>query len=544
MLLPARTPSQYASALAALSVFMAALLLPLSFTGGVMTTPAIQQSLGGSPAALSWLTNGFMLTFGSFLLAAGVTADAIDRKRIFIAGAALFCLSSLLFCLTHNLFLSGVLRALQGLAAAMILASGSAALAQLYDGAQRTRAFSILGTVFGIGLAFGPLLIGFMIDAVGWRGVYALFALLSAGVLLIGLVSLPAAEKSEPRTPDNLGLTLFALLSAGVLLIGLVSLPAAEKSEPRTPDNLGLTLFTLALMLFTASLMVIPVRGFLSLTTLALLIASGGLFVAFVVRCRRVNNPVLELSLLRHPRFVGVLLLPVATCCCYVVLLIIVPLHFMGGEGMSESQSALYLMALTTPMLVFPSVAALLTRWFSPGQVSTAGLMMASVGLLLLGDAFHSNYLPQLVLALILCGAGAALPWGLMDGLAISAVPVAKAGMAAGLFNTVRVAGEGIALAIVSAVLTASNTLTLQSRVHGYAPEVIHRAAGWLGAGNMPQAAALLPDFSLRVLRESYDSAYTLLFSGLAVVTLLCALMIWLTLCRKGGAIQTRNSGS
>ncbi|MDR4669429.1 MFS transporter [Klebsiella pneumoniae] len=510
MLLTARTPSRYASALAALSVFMAALLLPLSFTGGVMTTPAIQQSLGGSPAALSWLTNGFMLTFGSFLLAAGVTADAIDRKRIFIAGAALLCLSSLLFCLTHNLFLSGVLRALQGLAAAMILASGSAALAQLYDGAQRTRAFSILGTVFGIGLAFGPLLIGFMIDAVGWRGVYA----------------------------------LFALLSAGVLLIGLVSLPATEKSEPRTPDNLGLTLFTLALMLFTASLMVIPARGFLSLTTLALLIASGGLFVAFVVRCRRVNNPVLELSLLRHPRFVGVLLLPVATCCCYVVLLIIVPLHFMGGEGMSESQSALYLMALTTPMLVFPSVAALLTRWFSPGQVSTAGLMMASVGLLLLGDAFHSNHLPQLVLALILCGAGAALPWGLMDGLAISAVPVAKAGMAAGLFNTVRVAGEGIALAVVSAVLTASNTLTLQSRVHGYAPEVIRRAAGWLGAGNMPQAAALLPDFSLRVLRESYDSAYTLLFSGLAVVTLLCALMIWLTLCRKGGAIQTRDSGS
>ncbi len=462
MLLPARTPSRYASALAALSVFMAALLLPLSFTGGVMTTPAIQQSLGGSPAALSWLTNGFMLTFRQLFCWPQGWRRMPSTENVFLSPAPrCFCLSSLLFCLTHNLFLSGVLRALQGLAAAMILASGSAALAQLYDGAQRTRAFSILGTVFGVGLAFGPLLIGFMIDAVGWRGVYA----------------------------------LFALLSAGVLLIGLVSLPAAEKSEPQTPDNLGLTLFTLALMLFTASLMVIPARGFLSLTTLALLIASGGLFVAFVVRCRRVNNPVLELSLLRHPRFVGVLLLPVATCCCYVVLLIIVPLHFMGGEGMSESQSALYLMALTTPMLVFPSVAALLTRWFSPGQVSTAGLMMASAGLLLLGDAFHSNHLPQLVLALILCGAGAALPWGLMDGLAISAVPVAKAGMAAGLFNTVRVAGEGIALAIVSAVLTASNTLTLQSRVHGYAPEVIHRAAGWLGAGNMPQAAALLPDF-------------------------------------------------
>ena len=124
-----------------------------------------------------------------------------STENVFLSPALrCFAWSSLLFCLTHNLFLSGVLRALQGLAAAMILASGSAALAQLYDGAQRTRAFSILGTVFGIGLAFGPLLIGFMIDAVGWRGVYALFALLSAGVLLIGLVSLPATEKRAADT--------------------------------------------------------------------------------------------------------------------------------------------------------------------------------------------------------------------------------------------------------------------------------------------------------------------------------------------------------
>ncbi len=202
MLLIARTPSRYASALAALSVFMAALLLPLSFTGGVMTTPRYSSrwaALRCAVVADQWL----YAYFRQLLLAAGVTADAIDRKRIFIAGAALFCLSSLLFCLTHNLFLSGVLRALQGLAAAMILASGSAALARLYDGAQRTRAFSILGTVFGIGLAFGPLLIGFMIDAVGWRGVYALFALLSAGVLLIGLVSLPATEKASRGHPTT-----------------------------------------------------------------------------------------------------------------------------------------------------------------------------------------------------------------------------------------------------------------------------------------------------------------------------------------------------
>ena len=116
---------------------MAALLLPLSFTGGVMTTP--DTAVAGRLSRCAVVADQWLYAdLRQLLLAAGVTADAIDRKRIFIAGAALFCLSSLLFCLTHNLFLSGVLRALQGLAAAMILASGSAALAQLYDGAQRT----------------------------------------------------------------------------------------------------------------------------------------------------------------------------------------------------------------------------------------------------------------------------------------------------------------------------------------------------------------------------------------------------------------------
>ena len=106
---------------------------------------------------------------------------------------------------------------------------------------------------------------------------------------------------------------------------------------------------------------------------------------------------------------------------------------------------------------------------------------MASVGLLLLGDAFHSNHLSQLVLALILCGAGAALPWGLMDGLAISAVPVAKAGMAAGLFNTVRVAGEGIALAIVSAVINGKqypDPAESRSRVYPRGDSPRRRLAG------------------------------------------------------------------
>ncbi|SCC03119.1 MFS transporter [Kosakonia oryziphila] len=489
---------------AAMAVFLAAMLLPLSFTGGVVTTPAISHALGGSPAALTWLTNGFMLTFGSLLLTAGIAADMAGRKRIFIAGLIIFCVSNLFIYLAQSTAIIGVFRALQGIAAAMTLAGGSAALAQLYNGNARTRAFSLLGTMFGAGLAFGPLLIGLITDVFGWRWVYASMAMLS------GIVA----------------------------LTGSAFLPPSEKQPPQKADIAGIALFTLALILFTSAVMLLPVYGFLSLPVLALFIASTLLIRWFVNHCRKIKHPVFDIALLRSPRFAGVLLLPVATCYCYVVLLIIIPLHFMGGDGLSETQSAFYLLALTGPMLVFPSLAAFLTRWFTPGAVSATGLILAAAGLLALGQALQGGSISLLLFSLVIIGAGAALPWGLMDGLAVSAVPVEQAGMAAGLFNTVRVAGEGIALAMVTALLVAINHLKLREVAADYSPDVINDAVNWLGGGNIDRAADLLPTVSRMLLRESYDSAYTFLFQALAGMTLVCAFMVWKML-RKNGHGQT-----
>lgn len=481
-----------------LAILLAALLLPLSFTGGVVTTPAISMELHGGPLSLAWLTNGFMLTFGSGLLAAGVAADKLRHKRIFIAGLVLFAISSMLIALTQSSFSLGIYRALQGIAAALTLAGGATALAHLYNGPARTRAFSLLGTLFGVGLAFGPLLMGIITDALSWRWVYALLAAMAAVVALAGQLSLVSA----PATPS----------------------PAA--------DMRGTALFSIALLALTATLILLPQYGVLSWVTLMGLALTLLAAIIFIRHTHRAIHPVFSLSLLRQPHFAGVLLLPVATCYCYVVLLIVIPLFLMGARNLSETQSATVLLSLTAPMLIFPGIAAWLTRWFTASAISVGGLLIAALGLVGMAYTLASADLRLLACSMLLTGAGAALPWGLMDGLAVSAVSVERAGMAAGLFNTVRVAGEGIALAVVMALLTVLNRIGLQQRWSDVDSATREAAAVWLSGSHVHQAQELLPHISEALLKLNVQHAYQILLYGLAAITLGCAVLVGLLLKR------------
>ncbi|MGN4078236.1 MFS transporter, partial [Burkholderia gladioli] len=177
----------------------------------------------------------------------------------------------------------------------------------------------------------------------------------------------------------------------------------------------------------------------------SLLAGFVGFALLFVLIETRSERPMLDLTLLRYPRFVGVQLLPIATCYCYIVLLVLLPLRFIGVDGHDEIHAAWLMLAISAPMLVVPFLAATLTRWMSAGTISGIGLALAALGLHLLNGALREGAADSAVLLpMLVIGAGAGLPWGLMDGLSVSVVPKSRAGMAAGIFSTTRVAGEGI----------------------------------------------------------------------------------------------------
>jgi len=477
-----------------LAVCTAGMILPLSFTGGVIATPAIAQQLGGSPLALSWITNAFMLTFGSLLMAAGSLADSLGRKRVFLSGVLLFTVVSLVTGLSPNVFTLDVLRAIQGIAAAAALAGGAAALADAFSGHGQARAFSLLGTSFGVGLAGGPVVSGLLIDHGGWRSVFLTCALFAALAALLGWSGMRESRAAQRGNIDRWGIISFSL-AVTLLTWGILQVGEDGWQHPRVLMLLGGALL-FSLLFITVEL--------------------------------KTAQPMLDLRLFRYPRFLGIQLLPIATCYCFVVLLALLPIRLMGISGLSTLHTGLCMLAISTPILLVPSLAVTLTRWFSAGLLASAGLLIAAAGLLLLSQLSDINDINTLLLAMVIIGIGSGLPWGLMDGLSVTVVPKEQAGMATGIFSTIRVAGEGIALALVITLLTELIAAPLS---HSFAADTARSAAQYLVSGNLTRASEQL-GLSPALLAGRYLQAFNQLSLILMAITLLSALMVWL--CLRG----------
>ncbi|MCX8279196.1 MFS transporter [Phyllobacterium sp. 0TCS1.6C] len=483
-----------------IAVCCAAITAPLAFTGIAVGLPSISHALGGNPIELNWALNAFILTFGSTLMAAGALADSYGRKRVFLSGLAAFGLLSVILIFVGNIVWFDILRALQGVGAAAAFSGGLAALAQEFDGTARLRAFSIVGANFGIGLAFGPVAAGWMIATFGWPAIFALLVVLAVAGLLLG-----ATFMRESSDPSASGL-----------------------------DWKGAVSFTLALTALTFGILQAPESGWGDPLVIVLLIASLLLFVGFWLIERAVARPMLDLSLFRFPRFVGVQLLALAPAYAFVVLLVLMPVRFIGIEGMDEIAAGQMMIALSAPLLILPIAAGMLTRLFAPATICGAGLGIAAVGLFWLGQFPIGSDPVALIAPLLTIGVGIGLPWGLMDGLAVSVVPKERAGMATGIFSTSRVAGEGLALALVSAVLSGLIAASLGTTAGERAGAVAQR----LVTGDLPEATALVPSMGRAALLQGYSNGFSTLLWLLCGITAMTAVVVFLFLGRSHETVE------
>lgn len=491
----ASSPSRRGSVL--IAVILACFSVPLNFTAGPTAQPYIAHDLAGGAVALSWITNAFFLACGSTLMVAGAMADQFGRKKIFAIGMVISTIMSFLMPFAPSVFALDLLRVPQGLAAACAYSGGVSILAQEFEGHARTRIFSAIGITFGAGLAFGPSIAGLLITGFGWRAVF--FG--STAISLVALV-LCLTAMSDSKDPNARGL-----------------------------DWWGAAIFTLMLTCFTFAVIEAPVQGWSSPFTLGSFALSAVALVVFVAVEKRVSNPMLDLSLFSYPQFVGVQLLPLAAAYCYAVLLVVLPLRFIGIEKLSALDAGVLMVYFSASLLFIPFVAASLTRYVPIGVLAGAGMLISVVGMIFLMRVPFGEHGLLMRANLAVIGFGVAIPWGLMDNLAVSVVPKEKAGMAIGIFGALRVSFDTTAIAIVGSLLAFFISQQLAT-TPGLDAQSVAMASAQLSAGALPKAQSLLPSVTHAQWVTTYDTAFHHLLIVLIALTTAATLLVFALLWR------------
>lgn len=388
-----------------------------------LTLPVMQQQLGGDVAAAQWIMNAYALLLGALVLAGGAAADRYGRKRIFVLGVAVFTTASLACGFAPDLAVLTAARAVQGVGAALLTPASLALLGATFDDKARGQAVGIWAGASGLTSAVGPVLGGWLTQAVSWRAVF--------------LINLPVAA----------------------LAVGLVAAGARESRgvRPGPVDWQGALAVTFGLALVTWSLTAAAKAGF-ALPTAGALVLGAAALAGFLWIERRAKSPMTPLELFRSRVFSGLNAYTLLLYGAFGGALFLLPFLLLRAHHYRPAAAGAALLPLSVGLAVLSPLAGRLTSLVGARALLVCGPMLAAAGFGLMAwraetAAYWTGPFPGL--AVLAIGLGLAVA-PLTDAV-LGAVAEQYEGAASGINNAVaRVAGL-VAVALVGFVLTGSD---------------------------------------------------------------------------------------
>jgi len=423
--------------------------------------PSIARSLSFGAGGLQWVFTAYVLASGGLVLLGGRAADLAGRRRIFLAGLAVFTAASLASGLAPTAAVLIAARAGQGLGAALLTPAALSIITTTYAGAQRAAALGAWGAIGGAGAAAGVLAGGILTSWLGWRSVF--------------LVNVPAG------------------LAAGLLALHMVPRSAAARRFGRELDLPGAALAVAGLVTIVYTLAGAPAHGWASARTLLLLALGVVLLAAFAAVERRTRRPLLPPQIWRTRSLVAGVLVMLGATGVLVGTFFLNSLYLQGVQGSSALRVGLEFLPLALVIGAGAHLASRLLPQLGSRLVIVAGLVLMGGGALLLTTvSARSGYLTGLLPGLLVIGAGTGLVLPAAAITAMSDIAEEHAGLASGLMTAAHEIGAALGVAVFSAVAVAVDGGIAAGYRHGFA------VAAAIAAG-----IALIAAFAAPVVRPA-----------------------------------------
>ncbi len=389
--------------------------------------PSIKSDLNFSQTNLQWVVSAYAIMFGGALLLGGRLADLLGRRRLFMAGLALFAASSLLCGLAWSESSLIAFRAVQGLGGALLApAALSLLMTRFAEGRDRNLALGIYGAASGSGAAVGVLLGGVLTSYLSWSWIF--FINVPVGIAAIALAPLLLQESRADVAQRHFDFPGAASITAGLMLLVYAMTRA-------TSDGWG------------------------SGSTLALLAGAAALVLAFVAIELRSPSPLLPLRIFRSRT------LSAANAAMAIVGAVafseffVLTLYLQDVLHYSAVMSGAAFAGFALSVVVLSNVAQVIVGRFGVRPTLTAGLLLSAISVAWLTRLpVDGHYFWNLFPAFVLGGAGMGLSFVPVTIASLTGVERSDAGVASGLINTSRQIGGAIGIAAVSAVAASSTS--------------------------------------------------------------------------------------
>jgi EmrB/QacA subfamily drug resistance transporter len=462
-------------------VAVAQFMVVLDATVVNVALPTIKSHLGFSEQSLSWVLNAYTLVFGGFLLLGGRAADRLGRRRVFMAGIALFSGASLVCGLAQSEGMLLVSRGAQGLGGAFVSpAALSIVLTTFAEGPARNRALAIWGAIAGVGGAAGLLLGGVIVQAISWRWVFFINAPVGAAMLALA-----------PR------------------IVRESRADAVAESGYDAEGAIAITLGTLALV-FT--LIKAESWGWGSGKTIAGFAVAAALIAAFLVIEQRQRDPLVPLRIFSNRSLAASDVTMLLVAAALFGMFYFCTLYLQQVLGFGALKTGVSYLPFSAALIATSAGASQLVNRFTPKPVLVTGLLITTAGFILLTRVSgHGDWTSHVLPSMVIIGIGLGMTFVPVTIAATTGVAPEDSGLASGLLNTTQQVGGSLGLAILSTVSTTRVTNALHAGAslpaaltHGFKGGFI--VAAIICAAGAALAVALLPGRKREVENEEAET--------------------------------------